>query len=57
MRVGDRSDLITRAEIVCHIVHSMILSPHGVVPLETDEELAAFARTYLVPIISGPAPR
>ncbi len=50
------TDLITRAEIVCRIVHSMILSPHGVVPLETDEELAAFAHTYLVPIITGPVP-
>ncbi|MFE7799317.1 TetR/AcrR family transcriptional regulator [Nocardia sp. NPDC057440] len=49
----DFADLDTRAEIVCRIVHSFILQPHGTVTLESEDALAAFARTYLVPIITG----
>ncbi|MBF6465728.1 TetR/AcrR family transcriptional regulator [Nocardia beijingensis] len=48
------TDLNTRAEIVCRIVHSLILAPHGLTELETDEQLAEFARTYLVPVVAGP---
>lgn len=47
------SDLPARAEIFCRIVHSLILAPHGLVDLDTDEQLDAFARTYLVPIVAG----
>lgn len=49
----DSSDLDTRAEIVCRVVHSFILQPHGTVTLDSDDALGAFARTYLVPIITG----
>ncbi|MFJ2667557.1 TetR/AcrR family transcriptional regulator [Nocardia fluminea] len=49
----DSSDLPVRAEIICRFVHSLILQPVGAVRLETMEELDAFARKYLVPIISG----
>ncbi len=45
-------DIQARAEIVCRIVHSSILTRTGLIPLESDEELSAFARTYLVPIIN-----
>ncbi|WP_245650383.1 TetR/AcrR family transcriptional regulator [Nocardia harenae] len=46
-------DLVTRAEIVCRIVHSLILAPHGSRELSTEAELEEFARRYLVPIITG----
>ncbi|MFE9789505.1 TetR/AcrR family transcriptional regulator [Nocardia salmonicida] len=46
------SDLSVRAEIICRFVHSLILQPVGAVRLETMDELDAFARKYLVPIIS-----
>jgi AcrR family transcriptional regulator len=44
-------DLATRAEVVCRVVHSMLLAPHGSVKLDTEAELAEFARTYLLPIV------
>lgn len=44
-------DLLTRAEIACRVVHSLILAPGGPVALDTEDELDAFARQYLVPII------
>ncbi|WP_039801523.1 TetR/AcrR family transcriptional regulator [Nocardia araoensis] len=47
------TDLTTRAEIVCRIVHSLILAPHGLTELGTDEQLDAFARKYLVPVVTG----
>ncbi|TSE01280.1 TetR/AcrR family transcriptional regulator [Skermania sp. ID1734] len=49
----DIPDLAVRAEIVCRIVHSMILAPYGTERDASELELAAFARQYLVPIISG----
>lgn len=48
------ADLTIRAEIVCRIVHSLILAPHGLAELRTDEQLDAFARTYLVPVVVSP---
>ncbi|MFQ6325321.1 TetR/AcrR family transcriptional regulator [Nocardia sp. CWNU-33] len=49
----DAADLDTRAEIVCRVVHSFILQPHTTVALESEDALGVFARTYLVPIITG----
>lgn len=49
----DAPDLTVRAEIVSRIVHSMILQPAGTIDLESEEDLAAFARRYLVPIVTG----
>ncbi|WP_280494431.1 TetR/AcrR family transcriptional regulator [Nocardia asiatica] len=46
-------DSTTRAEIVCRIVHSLILAPHGLTELRTDQQLSDFARTYLVPVVAG----
>ncbi|MFI6871540.1 TetR/AcrR family transcriptional regulator [Nocardia sp. NPDC050406] len=46
-------DLHTRAEVACRVVHSLILAPDGGVRLDTEAELAAFAKTYLLPIIAG----
>lgn len=46
-------DLLTRAEIGCRFVHSLLLQPDGSIPLQSAKELDAFARKYLVPIISG----
>ncbi|WP_345498372.1 TetR/AcrR family transcriptional regulator [Nocardia callitridis] len=49
----DSPDLPARVEIMCRVVHSLILQPHGAIPSETDAELDTFARTYLVPILRG----
>ena len=49
--LADADDLVTRAEIVCRVVHSLILAPHGTVQLRSDDELAEFARRYLVPVV------
>ncbi|NNH74701.1 TetR/AcrR family transcriptional regulator [Nocardia uniformis] len=49
----DSPGLLTRAEIVCRFVHSLILQPDGSIPLATTAELDTFARDYLVPIIQG----
>ena len=46
-------DLAARTEICCRVVHSMILVEGGTVTLETPDELAQFARSYLVPILAG----
>ncbi|WP_051499759.1 TetR/AcrR family transcriptional regulator [Nocardia sp. BMG51109] len=46
-------DMLTRAEIVCRVVHSMVLAPEGAVRLHTEAELSDFARTYLTPIVAG----
>ncbi|ONM46472.1 TetR/AcrR family transcriptional regulator [Nocardia donostiensis] len=46
-------DLLNRAEVVCRIVHSFVLGPQGMIPIDSDEDLADFARTYLVPIVTG----
>ncbi|MEV4123622.1 helix-turn-helix domain-containing protein [Nocardia sp. NPDC049707] len=51
--LADADDLRTRAEIVCRVVHSLILAPHGTAQLGSDDELAAFARRYLVPVVTN----
>lgn len=51
--LADAPDLTTRAEIVCRLVHSVILQPAGTIALESGNDLAAFARRYLVPIVTG----
>ncbi|WP_245672799.1 TetR/AcrR family transcriptional regulator [Aldersonia kunmingensis] len=45
-------DQVARVEIVCRIVHSFILQPVGTIPMDSDAELEAFARRYLVPILN-----
>lgn len=47
------ADLLTRAELVCRVVHSCILCPSGLIPLDSDEQLDEFARTYVVPMVTG----
>ncbi|MEV6138432.1 helix-turn-helix domain-containing protein [Nocardia sp. NPDC051990] len=51
--LADADDLGIRAEIVCRVVHSLILAPHGTARLGSDDELAAFARRYLVPVVTN----
>ncbi|MFE3445818.1 TetR/AcrR family transcriptional regulator [Nocardia sp. NPDC059180] len=46
-------DLDTRVEVACRFVHSLLLQPAGTIPLDTDEQMAEFARNYLVPIVTG----
>ncbi|MEU0542065.1 helix-turn-helix domain-containing protein [Nocardia sp. NPDC005978] len=45
-------DLTTRAEIVCRLVHSLILLPRATIALDTREQIEGFARTYLLPIVA-----
>ena len=48
-----RADLTARVEIIARFVHSSMLTRHGVVNLDSETELADFARTYIVPIVAG----
>lgn len=40
------------AEILIRIVHSFVLTPQGALTLRTDDDLRAFARTHLAPIVT-----
>lgn len=44
------------AEIMVRLAMSFYLAPHSSIPTETEDDLRAFARTYLVPLlyINGP---
>lgn len=46
-------DLSVRAELICRMVHSLILAPYGAGQFHDEEEMAAFARAYLLPIVKG----
>jgi hypothetical protein len=39
------------AEVVMRLAVSIILAPHSHIPLTTDDELRAFARTFLAPLL------
>ncbi len=45
--------LIARAEVLVRITHSVLLTPRAAVPLDSYDELVAFARRYLVPIATA----
>jgi hypothetical protein len=51
-----RADLTARVEIIARVVHSTMLTRHGVVNLDSERELHDFARTYIVPIVAGASP-
>jgi len=42
------------AEVIFRLTTSIMLSPKGHIPLDTDEDLRAFARAYLVPLLHQP---
>ncbi|MEV6279359.1 helix-turn-helix domain-containing protein [Nocardia sp. NPDC051832] len=46
-------DVMTRMEVACRVVHSFILLPDITVRFESDSAMADFARTYLLPIVTG----
>lgn len=46
-------DAMTRMEVACRVVHSFILLPDITVRFESDSEMAEFARTYLLPLVTG----
>lgn len=50
-RFPDIPDLGARVEVVCRVVHSLILQPVGTIDTGSEQALAAFARTYVVPIL------
>lgn len=37
------------AEMLARLIHSMVLTPEGCIPVSGEKEIRAFARTYLVP--------
>jgi hypothetical protein len=39
------------AEVMIRLAMSVYLAPHGCIPTGTDDELRAFARSYLVPLL------
>lgn len=49
----DPDDLSARVEIVARLIHSLFLTPDAVVDLSTRPQLMAFARKYVVPIVTG----
>lgn len=53
--LGRVDDLPGRAEVLVRLAHSVILTRSALAPLETYEQLAAFARTHLVPVITAGA--
>ncbi|WP_328395595.1 TetR/AcrR family transcriptional regulator [Nocardia sp. NBC_00416] len=52
-QLPETPDFTTRIEIAARIVHSLILQPVGAIALESEEQLAAFARAYIAPLILG----
>lgn len=52
-RLAEIPDLTTRVEIVARLVHSLILQPAGALDLDSESQLAGFARTRIVPLILG----
>ncbi|MFC9473250.1 TetR/AcrR family transcriptional regulator [Nocardia sp. NPDC056952] len=50
-RFPDIPDLSARVEVACRVVHSLILQPVGTIDTGSEQALAAFARTYVVPIL------
>lgn len=46
-------DLTTRVEIAARVVHSLILQPVGTLNLESEGQLAEFARAHIAPLIVG----
>ncbi|MFC9664426.1 TetR/AcrR family transcriptional regulator [Nocardia sp. NPDC127606] len=50
-RFPDIPDLGARVEVACRVVHSLILQPVGTIDTGSEQALAAFARTYVVPIL------
>ncbi|MEU4314566.1 helix-turn-helix domain-containing protein [Nocardia sp. NPDC024068] len=52
-RLPEIADLTTRVEIAARLVHSLILQPAGTLDLDSETQLAAFARTRIVPLVLG----
>jgi len=48
----DQVDIEPIAELMARITTSFLLSPASCIPCESDEEMRAFARRYLVPLIN-----
>ncbi|WP_433193670.1 TetR/AcrR family transcriptional regulator [Nocardia sp. CA-107356] len=48
----DIPDIGARIEIACRVVHSLILQPVSTIDLESEHALDAFAREYIVPIVT-----
>lgn len=46
-------DYPARAEVMVRLAHSFIVTPRGHIPLDNEADLVEFARSYLVPIVTG----
>jgi len=49
----DQPDVEPIAELMARITTSFLLSPASCIPCRTDDEMRAFARRYLVPLMQG----
>lgn len=50
--LGEVGDPQALAEVLARVVHSFVLTPRGVLTLQSDAELNAFARSHLAPIVT-----
>ncbi|MGQ0483236.1 MAG: TetR/AcrR family transcriptional regulator [Pseudonocardia sp.] len=50
--LADLGDLEPIAELMARIAVSFVISPYGCIPTATDDEARAFARRFLVPLIT-----
>jgi AcrR family transcriptional regulator len=44
------------AEILARLAHSVLLTPHGGIPLDDDDQARAFARAHIAPLVTGRPP-
>lgn len=51
---ADDADLLARAELLVRITHSILLTPHVLLDLDSHESVEAFARQHLLPIAGRP---
>lgn len=51
-----KGDPDATAELIFRLAMSIMLAPRGHIPLDSEEDLRAFARAYLVPLLHVPAP-
>ncbi|MGD0455898.1 MAG: TetR/AcrR family transcriptional regulator [Solirubrobacteraceae bacterium] len=50
--LGEVSNPQAVAEVLVRVVHSFVLTPRGILALQSDAKLTAFARSHLAPIIT-----
>lgn len=51
-----KGDPEAAAELIFRLATSILLAPRGHIPLDSEDDLRAFARAYLVPLLHVPTP-